>query len=104
MAKSGVSVPGLGPSIWVTRDYAARSNCNQHSPAVPGTMGSLHNIPDRSMSAADAFYRHQVSPNAAGGQDTAKKAPAEAVRLLHHFWSSSFREADAVPKLRTARL
>jgi hypothetical protein len=88
MAKSGVSVPGLGPSIWVTRDYAARSNCNQHSPAVPGTMGSLHNIPDRSMSAADA----------------AKKAPAEAVRLLHHFWSSSFREADAVPKLRTARL
>lgn len=31
------------------------------------------------MSIADAFYRHHVSSDAAKVQNTAKKAPAEAV-------------------------
>jgi hypothetical protein len=39
----------------------------------------MHKItPDRSMSAADAFNRRDVSLNASDGRDTAKKAPAEA--------------------------
>lgn len=92
MAKSSLSAPGLGPSIWV---IGTRLQHNQQTLRLHVHVWIHRITSDRSMSAADALNRHNVSLEAPDGRDTAKKAPAEAVRLLHRVWSSSFRKTDA---------